>query len=252
VGAEPNLDLAFLRLVVGVDGKMPKISQISWGDSSEMKPGYWAFAIGDPFGIEQFFAPSVLSATPSRDCYQEKISASYLQTAMNLHPEAIGGPLVDIDGNVIGLLAPRERSTVIGPPRGDLQFALPSNILKGIAASILEKSSFDSPWLGFSVMSRAELREELGPRAFSKLSRPEIGVYIENTFDPSPAHEAGIRPGDFLVAFDGHPIHTPIEFQKFFYLAGAGTLVDLEFFRAGETIKKSMRIEERPPDASSR
>ena len=153
VGGEPTLDLAFLKIVVGVDGKMPAISEITWGDSAGMKPGYWAFAIGDPFGIEQFFAPSVLSAIPSRDCYQENLSASYLQTAMELHPEAYGGPLVDIDGKVIGLLAPREHSTVIGPPRGNLQFALPSNIIKGIAASILETHSLVSPWLGFAVMS---------------------------------------------------------------------------------------------------
>ena len=71
-------------------------------------------------------------------------------------------------------------------------------------------------------------------------------------FDPSPAYAAGIRPGDFLVALDGHPTNTPIEFQKWFYLAGIGNMVELTIFRDGKTMHESMRIEERPPDATNR
>ncbi len=249
VGAEPTLDLAFLKIVVPVDGREPRIKTVTWGDPASMKPGYWAFGIGDPFGIEGFMATGVLSAIPSRDCYQEKLSASYLQTAMSMHPEAFGGPLVDLDGGVIGLLAPREGSQTIGPPRGDLQFALPSTIIRGIAPSIIEQGSTRSPWIGFAVMSRGELRELLGPRALSKLNRPPSGIYIENVFAPSPAHQAGIRPGDFLTRFDGHPVNTPIEFQKWFYLAGIGSNVELELFRDGETITTRADIEVRPTEA---
>ena len=249
VGAEPTLDLAFLRIVVPVDGRDPRLKTVEWGDPGSMKPGHWAFGIGDPFGIERFLGTGVLSAIPSRDCYQEKLSASYLQTAMSVHPEAFGGPLVDLDGRVIGLLAPREGSTTIGPPRGDLQFALPSTIIRGIAPSIIEEGSTRSPWLGFAVMSRGELRELLGPRGLSKLKRPPSGIYIENVFEPSPALEAGIRPGDFLTRFDGHPVNTPIEFQKWFYLAGIGASVELELFRNGETISTRADIEVRPANA---
>lgn len=252
IGAEPNLDLAFLRVVVGVDGRMPELTQVTWGDSAAMKPGYWAFAIGDPYGIEWFFDSSVLSAVPSRDCYQEDLAASYLQTALDLHPEAVGGPLVDIHGDVIGLLAARDESMVIGPVRGNLQYALPSKIIEGIAESILARNSFSSPWLGFSVMSREELREQLGPRAFSRIDRPPVGIWIENVFEPSPAHSAGLRPGDFLVSLDGHPINTPIDFQKHFYLAGVGEEVELGIHRDGATNTSLVVIEERPPAAGGR
>jgi S1-C subfamily serine protease len=166
-----------------------------------------------------------------------------------MHPEAFGGPLVDLDGRVIGLLAPRERSVTIGPARGDLQFALPADIIKGIAPSILEQGSARSPWVGFAVMSRGELREALGPRALSRMTRPPIGIYIENVFEPSPAHDAGIRPGDFLVEFDGHQVNTPIEFQKWFYLAGIGATVDTTLFRDGETFQAELEILERPLEA---
>jgi serine protease Do len=249
VGAEPTLDLAFLRIVVPVDGRMPRLLEIEWGESGSMKPGHWSLAVGDPFGIERFLAPGLLSATPSRDCYQEKLSASYLQAAMPMHPEAFGGPLVDLEGRVIGLLAPRDRSVTIGPARGDLQFALPSDIIKGIAPSILEQGSARSPWVGFAVMSRGELRAALGPRALSRMTRPPIGIYIENVFEPSPAHDAGIRPGDFLVEFDGHQVNTPIEFQKWFYLAGIGATVDATLFRNGETFQAELEILERPLEA---
>lgn len=252
IGGEPTLDLAFLKIVVHVDEKQPQMSEITWGNSAEMKPGFWAFAVGDPFGIEHVFSPSVISTMPSRDCYQENLSASYLQVAMDLHPEAAGGPLVNIDGQVVGLLAPRTTSSFLGPAVGGIQFALPANIIRTIANPILERKSFNSPWVGFAVMSRAELRDEIGPRAFSKMKRPEIGIYVENVFDPSPAHDAGVQPGDFIVSFDGHPVHTPLAFQKWFYLAGIGQDVQVEVFRAGERFTKTMRIEERPVEARNR
>ena len=250
LGGEPTLDLLFLKMTVPVDGLQPQLTSISWGESDQLQPGSWAFLVGDPPGIDTFFTPSVLSGIPRRDCYQEDLQASYLQIARMIHPDALGGPVTDIEGAVVGMLMPRRDRPKIAPAQQIVQFALPAKIIREIAAPIIHQRSVDSPWLGFSVMSREELREEIGPRALSQMSRPPVGIYIENVFDPSPAFAAGIRPGDFLTEFNGYPINSPIEFQKHFYLSGPGATVEIKTFRAGMVKKAILTIGTRPAEVT--
>ena len=250
LGGEPTLDLLFLKITVPVDGRQPNLSAITWGESDQLKPGCWAFLVGDPPGIDTFFAATVLSGIPRRDCYQENLQASYLQIPRVIHPEALGGPVTDIDGAVVGMLMPRWDQPKINPAHQVVQFALPSKIIREIAAPIIHQRSVESPWLGFSVMSREELREEIGPRALSQMTRPPVGIYIENVFEPSPAFAAGIRPGDFLIEFNGYPINSPIEFQKQFYLSGPGSKVEMKTFRNGTILKSNHTIGIRPPEAT--
>ena len=250
LGGEPTLDLLFLKITVPVDGNQPNLSAITWGESDQLKPGSWAFLVGDPPGIDTFFAATVLSGIPRRDCYQENLQASYLQIPRVIHPEVLGGPVTNIDGAVVGMLMPRWDRPKIAPAQQVIQFALPSKIIREIAAPIIHQRSVESPWLGFSVMSREELREEIGPRALSQLPRPPVGIYIENVFGPSPAFGAGIRPGDFLTEFNGYPVNSPIEFQKQFYLAGPGSTIEVETFRNGTKRRSSLTIGTRPPEAT--
>ena len=122
-----------------------------------------------------------------------------------MHPECYGGPLLNVRGEVIGILLPlrsRFGALPIEPARG-LEFALPSNVLSGLYNSLRQVGSARSPWLGFAVMSRAELLKDKGPEAFAAMPKPRFGIYIENVFSPSPAAAAGLQPGDFLVKFDG-------------------------------------------------
>lgn len=251
VGAEPTLDLALLKLVLPLGGKTPRLEQVQWGSSNAVRQGQFVFAAGDPFGIERFFAMGALCAVPQRACYQELLSASYLQASLPWAKEAAGGPLLDLQGRVIGLLAPRTLSASFAPAQGDVQFALPESIIRTIVPPILKNDSRRSPWLGFAVMSREELREKIGPRAMSQLERPPTGIFIENVFDPSPAHKAGIQPGDFLVRFNSQPINTPLDFQKHLYLAGIGAEITLQFYRKGTIVTKEFKIAERPAEGTT-
>ena len=191
---------------------------------------------------------------PSRDCYQEALTSTYIQSAMTVHPEAYGGPLLNLRGEVIGVLMPRAWKagfTELMPSYG-IEFAMPSNIVSGIYKALRVKKSFKSPWLGFAVMSRSELRKERTTEEFNGLAKPPIGIYIENVFDPSAASEAGIKPGDFMVKFDGTPVSTPLIFQKLLYLDGIGGTAQLEMFRDGETYVVELPIRERPANATTR
>lgn len=254
VGSEPTVNFAILRCVVFPAGHAGTLTPLEFGDSDALECGQWAFALGDPAGPEKFFAAGLFVAKPDRECYQDYLSAFYSQTALVVHPQAYGGPLLDVEGDVVGILAPREF-----PPgsRGDapklgLEFALPSKIIAGLRESIGKARSFQSPWLGFGVMSRAEIATVRGVEAFNALAKPKNGILIENVFTPSPASAADVRPGDFLVGFDTYKVFTPVDFQRYLYLAGIGKKVRLELFRNGETLQRELVIERRPTEAKPR
>ena len=140
----------------------------------------------------------------------------------------------------------------MSPNAARVQFALPSNIIQGLYATIARNESFRSPWLGVAVMSVGELHKELGVERMQTLVRPRVGIYVENVFDPSPAAAAGVRPGDFLTKFNGKLIGSPLDFQKQLYMNGIDRAAEIEFFRAGETYTREIPIEARPPEATTR
>lgn len=254
IGMEPTLNIALIKLEVFNPQFPPQFAPIELGDSGKASAGHWAIAMGEPFGPEQFFRPGVISSLPNRDCYQEQLTATYLQVALQAHPQAYGGPVVDIHGRVIGILTP-EHPTLGREPRTrsvGIEFAMPMNVVLNLLRAIRAKGSTLSPWLGYAVMSRAELRKERGAEAFNAMPKPRFGIFIENVFDPSPAHAAGIQPGDFLVKFDGKLVHTPLDFQRFLYLAGIGARVKLEMWRNGEAVVHDLLIEQRPANAITR
>jgi S1-C subfamily serine protease len=256
LGMEPTLNLAVLKLDVYSSDNPPRFRPIRMGNSFLLHPGSIVAAVADPLGPEKFFGVGVCAGTPNRECYQEQLSSTYVQTAMQVHPGSYGGALVNLRGEFVGMLAPRAHAT--GARAGELathtglEFALPSNIIQGLYGTIRRNQSFQSPWLGYAVMSMAELRKELGPQAAAALVRPPAGIYIENVYTPSPAAAADVRPGDFLTKFNGIEIHSPLDFQKQLYLAGIGTRVPIEFFRAGATYVRELVIEVRPPSATTR
>lgn len=253
LGMEPTLNIAVLKLDVYSSDNPPRFRPIRMGNSFLLHPGSMVAAVADPFGPEKFFGVGVCAGTPNRECYQEQLSSTYVQTAMQVHPGAYGGALVNLRGEFVGMLAPRAHATgVSDAPHMGLEFALPSNIIQGLYGTIRRNQSFESPWLGYAVMSMAELRKEIGVEAAAALVRPPAGIYVENVFTPSPAAAADVRPGDFLTKFNGIEIHSPLDFQKQLYLAGIGTRVPVEFFRAGERFVRELVIEVRPPNATTR
>jgi serine protease Do len=133
-----------------------------------------------------------------------------------------------------------------------IEFGLPSKIIQGLYTTLREVQSTRSPWLGFSVMSREELAAQRGVLNFQSMPKPPQGIFIENLFTPSPAAESGVRAGDFLVSFDRQVVFTPVDFQRYLYLAGIGKRVRLEVFRDGKIIVLEITVTERPAEARPR
>ena len=91
VGLEPPLNLAVLQFDVPLDGSGPRFSPIVFGHSYPLQPGHLTVSMGDPFGPEKLMNMGLLAATPSRECYQEKLTASHLHVVLQAHPGAYGG-----------------------------------------------------------------------------------------------------------------------------------------------------------------
>lgn len=252
VGIEPTLKLAVLRCAVFPSWAKPTMQPLRFGDSDALEVGSWLVGVGDPLGPERFLGTGLLAAKPSRDCYQELLSATYMQATMLTPADAEGGPLVDVAGNVVGMLARLELEGVGQTASLGSTWALPSKILQGLYESIRVAGTSQSPWLGFSVMSRAEIATTRGLPAFQAMPKPSHGILIENVFAPSPASLAGIQPDDFLTHVAGVQIHAPVDFQRQLYLAGVGAKVELKLFRAGEEFVVTLAIEARPEAAKPR
>jgi len=243
VALEPTLDLAILK----IKSEAP-LPFLRFGDSSTAKPGHWAIAFGDPDGSEQSLVPGFVVVQPARECYQDDLSATYMQTSATVSDAALGGPVVNIRGEVIGVSARRGGPTIADPlaPVPGSGYALPSNIANAIFQSMLMRESKESPWLGISVLAMTDaMRTKQGD------GKPG-GILIDNVFDPSPASKLGIRVGDILKSMEGEPIRTVYDFQRLIYEYGPGSRVRLGLVRDRKPLELTATIERRPPEATTR
>ncbi len=251
VGTEPALDLAIVR-VGGANWKKPEPA-LSFADSSAVRTGNWLIALGDPPGARTTFAVGVASAPAQRECYQEDRSATMLQSSISIAPDALGGPVADIEGNVVGMgvRLPAIPASPSGPAQPSQNAILPANLLLNLHAALEAAGSTESPWLGVSVLELELLRSQLGDRAASA-SIPEKGVFIDNVFDPSPATRAGVKRGDYLVGVGDADIDSVADFQRALYATGIGRNATLRLVRAGKPLALTATVEQRPGEAVMR
>src|SRR5262249_3161810 len=160
---------------------------------------------------------------------------------------ALGGPVVDIEGQVLGISV-RDSPEPGAPPGSSI---LPVNLVMTLVDALKVAHSERSPWIGVSVLELPTVRQRLGTRA-AQAHIPPTGGEIDDVFDPSPASRAGVRPGDFLVGLGGHPVFVVGDFQTWLYVAGIGAAVDLDLVRDGEPMKIAVTIEARPRNATTR
>jgi serine protease Do/serine protease DegQ len=227
VGAEPSINLAVLKVE-----DREKFQPVKIAASNSVAVGHWAIAIGDPPGPGTAFATGSVSAVPSRQCYQEQRSATLLTSSARVPSGAVGGPLLNIHGEVIGISLPRLLGS--GP-----NFALPMQLAMTLYEPLLVRESKRSPWIGVSVRQRGS-----GARV--------EGVLIDDVFDPSPASRAGIRAGDVLLSAGQDKMQTVSDFQRWLYLNGIGATVTIRIWHEFEISERTITIEERPASATMR
>lgn len=252
IASEPTINLALIRVKLQPGQTLGDLRPARFGKARSVEIGDTVFAVGDPFGASRTFAPGVVMALPTAACYQSDLTGSFIHCSMAIAPGAVGGALINADGEVVGMLVPPPTLDPLARPAPHAfdTFAMQIDTALGVGEALQTKRSNDSPWLGFSVLAVDELHRTLrDEKAFAAIAKPEHGLYISDVYDPSPASKNGVEPGDFVVAIGGRPIASVVDFQQSLYYF-SGTNVPITLFRDGKVRTIVAMIERRPPAAN--
>ncbi len=192
VGRDTKTDVAVLQ----VKTDKPLVAA-RWGDSEKARVGDWVLAIGNPFGLGGSVTAGILSAR-QRDINSGPYD-DFLQTDAAINRGNSGGPMFNMDGEVIGI------NTAIYSPTGGsigIGFAMPSNLAKPVVAELIGEPdhAVHRGWLGVRIQAVTdEIAESLG------LDKPQ-GALVASVNDNGPAQNGGIQPGDVIISFDGKAV----------------------------------------------
>jgi serine protease Do len=229
VGTDPATDLAVLRV-----SSAETLPYVSFGDSDAARVGDWVVAIGNPFGLGQTLTVGVISAR-NRDIQSGQYD-DFIQTDASINRGNSGGPLFNLDGEVIGV-----NSAILSPSGGSvgIGFSIPAQLATTIVDQLLEYGETRRGWLGASVQRvTPEIAETYG------LDGSRGAIVIRVTED-SPAAAAGLAPGDLIVSFDGQEVRDDRYFTRMVAETEIGREVAVEYIREGEVKIAMVTIERR-------
>jgi serine protease Do len=236
LGIDRETDVAVLKADLPKDqGRVPALP---FGNSDALRPGHLVFAIGSPRGFENSVSMGVVSATARQ--LKPESPMIYLQTDAPINPGSSGGPLVNTEGEIVGL------NTLIYSSDGGndgLGFAAPSNIVKAVYEQIRTHGRVRRGVIGVHAQTiTPELRQELG---IDRRHR----VILGDVRADSPADRAGLRPGDVIAALNGKPMENGRQFDVNVYGA-LGSTARITVVRGDSTFSRRVRVVERPGQRS--
>jgi len=225
VGKDSKLDLAVLRVKPGAT----KLTAVKFGDSSKLRIGEWVLAIGNPFGLGGSVSAGIVSAI-NRNIDQGPYD-SYIQTDAAINKGNSGGPLFNMDGDVVGV-----NTAIISPTGGSIGigFSVPSDIAVPVIEQLKLYGETRRGWLGVRIQSISEdIAETLGVAE-------NTGALVAGITPDGPAAKAGIESGDVILKFDGKDVSTMRGLPRIVAQTPIGKTVDVEALRKGE--KKSFKV----------
>src|ERR1700682_6459730 len=231
VGVDKKTDLAVLKFK-----PVKPLVAVKFGDSDKLRLGEWVIAIGNPFSLGGTVTAGIVSAR-NRDINSGPYD-SYIQTDAAINRGNSGGPLFNLDGEVIGV-----NTLIISPSGGSIGigFAVPSKTVAGVVDSLRQFGELRRGWLGGRI---PQVTDEI---AESLSIKPPRGALIAGVEDKGPAKPAGIEPGDVVVKFDGKDIKEPKDLSRVVADTAVGKEVDVVIIRKGaeETRKVTLgRLED--------
>jgi serine protease Do len=218
VGIDKKTDLAVLKF------KPPRpLTAVKFGDSDKLRLGEWVVAIGNPFSLGGTVTAGIVSAK-NRDISSGPYD-SYIQTDASINRGNSGGPLFDLDGEVIGV-----NTLIISPSGGSIGigFAVPSKTVAGVVDQLRQFGELRRGWLGVRIQ---QVTDEI---AESLNIKPARGALIAGVDDKGPAKPAGIEPGDVVINFDGKDIKEPKDLSRVVADTAVGKDVDVVIIRKGK------------------
>ena len=225
VGADPYMDIAVLKMKT-----KQKFNTVKFGDSDKARVGDWAVAIGNPFGLGGTVTAGIISAR-NRDINLTRYD-DFIQTDASINQGNSGGPLFNLEGEVIGI-----NTAIIAPGQSGsigIGFAIPANAASNVIDQLIEFGETKRGWLGVRIQ---EVTKEIAD--VEKLKKPE-GALVASVGQNSPADKAGIKAGDIILEFDGKKIDTMRNLPKVVANTKVGKSVQLKIWRNKKSISKRL------------
>ncbi len=234
-GTDAVTDLA----VVKIDDPGEQLPVAPLGDSSQVRVGDWAIAVGNPFGLDNTVTLGIIS-TLERSSSQVGIPdkrVDFLQTDAAINPGNSGGPLLNDRGEVIGI------NTAIRPNARGIGFAIPINKAKALTDILARGETVTHPFIGIQMVTLTpDLARQNNQDRNSNLIVPEInGVLVMRVVQNSPAEAARLRLGDAIVAVDGVPITSADQLQRIVENSGVDRDLRLTVQRGPQTLELTVR-----------
>ncbi|WP_342149989.1 DegQ family serine endoprotease [Methylorubrum sp. SB2] len=229
VGKDPKLDLAVLR--VKPTAERP-LKSVPFGDSDKMRPGDWVMAIGNPFGLGGSVSAGIVSAR-GRNIDSGPYD-NYIQTDAAINKGNSGGPLFNMDGEVIGI-----NTAILSPSGGSvgIGFAVPSGTASPVVEQLRQFGEVRRGWLGVRIQNVDDATAEaLGLKGGAK------GALVAGIDEKGPAKTAGLEVGDVIVKFNGVPVKSSSELPRIVAATPVGKTVDVQVVRKGEEQTKSVLL----------
>jgi len=225
IGADPLSDIAVLQ----IDSK-EKFTPVQFGDSDKARIGDWVIAIGNPFGLGGTVTSGIISAR-NRSIGLSRYE-DYIQTDASINSGNSGGPLFDMNGDVIGI-----NTAILGKGGSiGIGFSIPSNSAKKVVNQLIEFGETKRGWLGVRIqVVTAEIAD------VEKLDEPR-GALVASVAEKSPSDKAGIKAGDIILEFNGTKINEMKELPIIVAQTEVGKTIVVKIWRNKKEITKRIKL----------
>ena len=234
VGRDPRTDVAVLKTELG------DLTPAVWGDSDALDVGEMVWAVGSPFGLQQSITFGIVSAKERRGIsgvYQE-----FLQTDAAVNPGNSGGPLVNVDGKIVGI-----NTAIIGRSYQGISFSIPSAIARDSYEQLRKQGWVLRGYLG---VGPTEVTDQVARKL--GLNRGK-GVFVAQVQKNTPAAEAGFQAGDVILSWNGVEFSDPALMSRAIAGTKIGSIVPVEIVRSGredpEKLTLQVKVAARPRDS---
>lgn len=228
IGKDEKMDLAVLKIETD-----KKLTAVPFGDSDKMRVGDWVLAIGNPFGLGGTVTAGIISAQ------QRDINAGqyddFIQTDASINRGNSGGPMFDLQGEVIGI------NTAIFSPSGGsvgIGFAIPSNLAKTVVSQLIEFGKTRRGWIGVRIQG---VTEEIA----ETLALPNAhGALVASLTEGGPAAKTKLKAGDVITEFDGKQVNAMRNLPRIVAETPIDKTVKFKFMRDGKEMTDSIKVAE--------
>ena len=232
IGKDPKTDLALIK----IETKRP-LNAVKFGDSDKIRVGDWVLAIGNPFGLGSSVTAGIVSAK-SRDIESGPYD-SFIQTDASINQGNSGGPMFNLQGEVIGISSAIFSTT--GASQG-VGFAIPANLAGWVISQLKEHGEVKRGWIGIKIQPNTpEIADSLGISA-------NQGVVVSGVTEQGPAQKAGLQAGDIVLSFNRQPIDNTKNLSRLIAETKISTPAPIEIWRSGQKQTLTVPIELMPEE----